>query len=413
MGAASSAPFVSAAGASFILSCARSGSTLTRYIVDTHPDIYAPSELDLGKVAAGLHYSIAALEGRLDQPVHESPEVLARVREILSGLMDSYTLARGKKMWCEKSPPNLRYREFLAAVFPEARFICLYRHCLDVARSCLEVSRHGFIPVLEEYVRRTPSNTVQAAVEYWVDGTSGLLDFERKLPERTFRLRYEDITANPEAALEPMFRFLGVSWDPDLLKSVFTARHDGGVGDGYVRYSGRIHPDSLGLGRDLPLEQLSKDLRSRMAAVLAELGYGDEPLAPRPAPPRKPESAPAAAASDPRERPSWVFEHLLPERLSAAKPSLASSFSCKIVVLGEGGGSWAVELDETGYRVTPGGEAAARIDVQASDLLDIVHGRANALKIVREGRIRVQGELSDEALRSLLLMIRTDLAASV
>lgn len=395
--------------ASFILSCARSGSTLTRYIVDTHPEIYGPAELDLGKLAAGLYYSIAALEGRLDHPVHENADVLARVRGILSDLMDSYTRARGKKIWCEKSPPNLGYRELLAAVFPDARFVCLYRHGLDVARSCLEVSRHGFIPVLEDYVRRTPSNTVQAAVQYWVDGTAGLLDFERKLPGRTFRLRYEDITANPEAALEPMFRFLGVSWDPDLLKSVFTARHDGGVGDGYVRYSGRIHRDSLGLGRDLPLEQLPAELRSRMSAVLAELGYGEEPVvAQRPAPPRKPESAPAAAS----ERPSWVFEELLPERLSAAGAALASSFSCNIVVHGEGGGSWAVELDETGYRVTPGGEAASRIDVQASDLLDIVHGRANALKIVREGRIRVQGQLSDEALRSLLLMIRTDLASA-
>ena len=99
-------------------------------------------------------------------------------------------------------------------------------HALDVARSCLEVSRHGFIPVLEDYVRRTPANTVQAAVQYRVDGTSGLLDFERKLPGRTFRLRYEDITANPEAALEPLFRFLGVSWDPGLLESVLMIRTD-------------------------------------------------------------------------------------------------------------------------------------------------------------------------------------------
>ncbi|HSG38780.1 MAG TPA: SCP2 sterol-binding domain-containing protein, partial [Thermoanaerobaculia bacterium] len=248
-------------------------------------------------------------------------------------------------------------------------------------------------------------------VEYWADSTSGMLDFERKRPERTFRLRYEDIISSPEAALEPMFRFLGVSWHPDLLKSVFTARHDDGVGDGYVRYSGRIHKDSLGLGRQLPVETLPAELKGRMSSLLAELGYGDEPVAPRTAPPPKPERAPDSAA-DPRERPSWVFEDLLPGRLSAGGMPLASFFSCNIVVHGEGGGSWAVELDETGYRVIPGGEAASRIDVQASDLLDIVHGRANALKIVREGRIQVQGQLSDEALRSLILMIRTDLESA-
>ena len=79
------------------------------------------------------------------------------------------------------------------------------------------------------------------------------------------------------------------------------------------------------------------------------------------------------------------------------------------MVHGEGGGSWSLETGESGFDLTPGGEANARIDVQAGDLLDVVHGRANALKIVREGRIRVGGQLSDEALRDLILLIRTDL----
>ena len=220
---------------SFILSCARTGSTLTRFIVDTHPEIYCPAELEMGRLAASLYFSIATLEGRLDHPAAENTAVLARVRQILADLMATYTQAKGKTVWCEKSPANVRHRELLAALFPEARFVCLYRHGLDVARSCLEASRFGFIPMMEEYVRRTPGDTVQAAVQYWVDDTSALLDFERRRPDRTFRLRYEDVTADPEAARAPMFRFLGVEWDPGLLGSGFTARHDPGIGDGYVR----------------------------------------------------------------------------------------------------------------------------------------------------------------------------------
>ena len=256
--------------------------------------------------------------------------------------------------------------------------------------------------MMEEYVRRTPDDTVQAAVQYWVDDTSALLDFERKRPDRTFRLRYEDVTANPEAALEPMFRFLGVEWDSGLLASVFTARHDPGIGDGYVRYAGRIHKDSLGLGRTLPLGTLPAELRGRLSSLLEELGYGEEEETKAPA-------APVAGSGpqDPRESPSWVFETLLPEKLRRQLP--ATPLSCTFVVHGDGGGSWSLETGEGGFQLTPGGEAKARIDVQAGDLLDVVHGRANALKIVREGRIRVGGQLSDEALRDLILLIRTDL----
>jgi protein-tyrosine sulfotransferase len=390
---------------SFILSSARTGSTLTRFIVDTHPEIYCPAELEMGRLAASLYFSIATLEGRLDFPLQENTRVLARVRQTLLEMMESYTVARGKKVWCEKSPANVPQRELLAAVFPEARFVCLYRHGLDVARSCLEASRFGFIPTLEEYVRRTPGDTVRAAVQYWVDDTTALLDFERKRPERSFRLRYEDVTEAPEAALEPMFRFLGVEWTPSLLDSVFTARHDPGIGDGYVRYSGRIHKDSRGLGRTLPLGTLPAELRSRLSSLLEELGYGEEPAAAA-APPVPPPPG-ASGPRDFRETPAWVFESLLPERLRRQLP--ATALSCTFVVQGEGGGAWTLEAGKGGFRLTPGGEALARIDVQAADLLDVVHGRANALKIVRDGRIRVSGQLSDEALRDLILLIRTDL----
>ncbi len=387
---------------SFILSSARTGSTLTRFIVDTHPEIFCPAELELGPLAASLYFSVATLAGRLDEPMAENPGVLARLRTILGGLMDEAARAREKRIWCEKSPANVRYRELLAAVFPEARFVCLYRHGLDVARSCLEASRHGFIPVLRDYVVRNPEDTVRAAVQYWVDDTAALLDFERSRPRRTLRLRYEDIVLTPATALGPLFEFLGVAWDPALLGSVFTERHDPGVGDGYVRYAGRIHRDSLGAGRNLPLKTLPAELRQRLLALLDELGYGAEPESPRAA-----EDVSGPAAGEPR----WVFETLVPERLRAGRPP-ALKLSCVFAVQGPGGGVWSLDVGDGRCQVRQGGEAPSRIDLEAADLLDIVHGRVNALKLAREGRIRVSGPLSDEALRELILLIRTDLGGA-
>jgi protein-tyrosine sulfotransferase len=394
--------------ASFILSSARSGSTLTRLLVDTHPDIYCPGELRLGELARLLYWYVANLEGRAKHPGVDT-EVVARTREILANLLEAKTREKGKRMWCEKTPDNVTYLPIVTTIFPDARFICLHRHALDVAHSCIERSRFGFLPVLEKYVHQTPLNIVQAAVGYWVDCASALLDLERERPDQTFRLRYEDVVLSPGAALPPLFRFLGVEWDPSILERVFTSPHEVGEGDGYTRYSSRIHTDSIGLGRSLPAGYLTRDLKQRMVSLLAQLGYGAEPVRAEPAAPVPPRST--DRAGDPRETPTWVFETLVAERLRAAGGSLPP-LSCTIEVLGAGGGTWSLEIDKSVSGVTPGGDAPCRIEIQSTDLLDIVHGRANALKTADQGKIRIRGMFSEQSMRDLVMLIRMDLENS-
>lgn len=71
-------------------------------------------------------------------------------------------------------------------LFPNARFICLYRHCFDVVRSAIEVSKYGLFGYgLEEYLRRFPANTVQGLTDYWLDKTALILDFEREHSDQT------------------------------------------------------------------------------------------------------------------------------------------------------------------------------------------------------------------------------------
>jgi protein-tyrosine sulfotransferase len=391
---------------SFILSSARSGSTLARFLIDTHPDIYCPGELRMGELAAVLYWCIASLEGRFGRPRAENAAILAQAREVIAGLLESKTREKGKRMWCEKTPDNLTYLSLLTTMFPDSRFICLYRHAKDVARSCLERSRFGFLPVLEKYVHRSPRNTIVAAVEYWVDCTSALLDLEKERPGQTFRLRYEDVVLSPETALPPLFRFLGVEWDAAILERVFTAPHDEGEGDGFVRFAGRIHRESLGVGRNLAVETVMPDLFERMASLLAELGYDAEPV--RPAAVIAAGTTREGANGNQRETPRWVFETLVAERLSAAGGTLPP-LACTVEVLGQGGGTWSLEIGEKGARVSPGGETPCRIEIQAADLLDIVHGRANALKTVEDGKIRIRGMLSQRSIRDFVLLIRTDL----
>ena len=51
------------ASASFVLCSARSGSSLLRYILDTHPDIAIPGELKTGKFCKSLYDFVASTRG--------------------------------------------------------------------------------------------------------------------------------------------------------------------------------------------------------------------------------------------------------------------------------------------------------------------------------------------------------------
>jgi protein-tyrosine sulfotransferase len=409
-------------GPIFILSCARTGSTLLRFLLDTHPQVYAPPELHLGRLASDLYLTLAGLRGRDIGSIarKEDPDLLQEVAAHLEGLVDAAARRRGKQTWCEKSPANLEHRELLARLFPRARFICLHRCHADVVASCLESSRYGFLPVLAEYVARSPRDVLQALTSYWADGAAALLDFERRHRDRTWRLRYEDLVGEPEVTLEALFGFLGLPWSPGLLGAAFTTAHDPGIGDRHIRFSGKLLRDRVGAGRDIPFA-LGPDLEARVGALAAELGYATPPAPPAPpapatgapVPPVATAAAAAPAGDAAGQGAAWVFETHLPARLAARGELLAGlGPSYRFVVGGTGGGVWMLAAAGGRFTITPGDApaAATTVEVGAEDLLAVVHGEMNALRALREGKIRATGRLpSNEEFQALVMLLRADL----
>lgn len=394
----------------FVLSCARSGSTLLRWILDTHPDIYAPPELNLGRLAGDLSSSLTGLSGKRGSTLPQDlpPEVLSEIRHVFSGLLDARTRARGKKAWCEKSPLNVMHRELLSRLYPEARFVCLHRHPKDVAHSCLENFRQGVIMgVVADYVRSTPHDLERALASYWADVTEALLDCERELPGQTFRIRYEDVVARPAETLEGLFKFLGREWDPGLLAAVFKTPHDPGSGDVTIQFTGHLRRDSVGAGRRLPFA-LGGELAGKVTRFRAELGYEAQPPVLDSAPaPAKPPADRQEAATGLR----WLFETHLPARLSAHRdrwPRLRASYH--FVTGGDTGERWGLEIREDGFQVTPDGEGATKVWIRGADLLGIIQGELNLVNALRQGKIRTEGEVPrTDALQELVQILRTDL----
>jgi hypothetical protein len=192
--------------------------------------------------------------------------------------MNSLLVRTGKQVWCDKSPVNLGYIRILTQVFPEARFIYLFRECLDTAYSCLTAS--GIRGVMKEhrpYVAKYPENLPLAMVENWIDKTEWMLEAMARFNVRSVRVRYEDLVSDPESELQRVIGFLGLGWERTLLEKAFTVRHLPGGGDVKILDQRSIHRGSVGTGRLLPRSMLPTLTIRRANHLLAALGYQQMP----------------------------------------------------------------------------------------------------------------------------------------
>ena len=98
-----------------------------------------------------------------------------------------------KRILVEKSPPNLLRFRFLQAAFPDAACVAIVRHPVAVAYAT-------------EFWAKRP---IGALLEHWLHAHEV---FERDRPhiKRLLWMRYEDIVADPAAALIQLDEFLGI-----------------------------------------------------------------------------------------------------------------------------------------------------------------------------------------------------------
>lgn len=380
----------------FVLSCERSGSTLLRFIVDTHPQICSPAHLHLGRLCSSLFTSIFYSLGQtMDAPDEAMRERLVAVetRRIVDELMARYVSAKGKHMWCEKTTENLQYLKILDDVFPDAKYICLYRNCMDVVHSSIECSRFGFLPELAAYVQKRPDNVVAAMVDSWVEKTATLLEFESAHPERCFRIKYEKLVAEPAQTLAALFAALGLPWDERLLHEVFSTQHDQGSGDRKILFTKKINTGSIGRGSTISRSFIPGDLLEKMNRLLERLDYapvGDDwDNTPSP-------YVPAGITTEENELiPSVevMFRQYVPRLLKNGNPLLAGvSGRCKFEVAGDGG-TWMLTLqDSQGVAEEADGDADCTVRISAADLLDLVNGKLNSIAAFDQGKIHIMGD---------------------
>jgi Sulfotransferase family len=369
----------------FVLCAARSGSTLLRFLLDAHPDLACPPETKLPAMCAQLAGVWSLLEGTpwdgdaTDPQAIPEPAV-AGMRRALDDMVGEYLRRRGKLRFCDKSLGAASQAALLLRIFPDARFICLYRHPMDMIASGIEACPWGLNGFgFDAYAAMSPGNSVQALAQFWIDNMSAILAVEERLPQRCYRVRYEDLVADPETVTHGIFRFLGVTPSPGISRQCFGPdREPIGPADYKIWQTSEITADSVGRGWSIPATPIRLALREAINGLAGKLGYvavteqwGAAAVAPDM---RVRGSEPPIAAPVPRKEGMLVplGHRALAARLEAGLAAMSDTFASR----------WALHATETFLiaSTAPGGSGIAirwRIDL-SERTLTVVAGMPSA-----------------------------------
>lgn len=185
-----------------ILGYKRSGTSLLRVILNSHPDIAIGPEIKFmqrvtksypnnfeqfkkvtKQAADDFRYSEETLKKLFD--TSSSPE------ELMENWCVEYRNITGKKIWGDKTPQNFKYLKLLGKKFPDALYVHIVRHPFDVIKSS---------------IKRGEYNGVKTVLAWLVSNTR----IRYVSNKHYFFFKYEDFIKDPNKYVFQVFEKLGV-----------------------------------------------------------------------------------------------------------------------------------------------------------------------------------------------------------
>jgi hypothetical protein len=277
----------------FLVGCPRSGTTLLSVLLHAHPRIAMPPEtrfllpayhrrrsygdLRLADNRRTLAMDLTAKRGKFPDLNLDRQEV---VDEIVAApptlgsaagtIWRAFARSRGKARWGEKRPAYWHDLAVILRLFPDAQVIHLVRD----GRAC--------VASLQKV--RWWTGGLYGATAIWSLADDELRRVGRRLPADTYyRLRYEDLLAQPRAELARLCAFLGEAFDEAMLD------HTSAAGDivpkrkkWHDRTRGALDPDRIEAWRtDLTADEIGL-FETVAGRRLRRNGYGLSGIGRRP-----------------------------------------------------------------------------------------------------------------------------------
>lgn len=212
----------------FIFSLPRSGSTLAQRILASHDDIATVAEpwillpylYTLKRKGIYAEYGHGQMIGAIEDLCKNFPngqdDYLLHMQSFILKLYGEATKTEAK-YFLDKTPRYHLVVEDIIRLFPEGKFIFLWRNPLAIIAS-----------LIETYGRKWNLYTFKVDL---FDGLTNLLSAYEKFASKAYAIRYEDILSNPETQLQKMYSYMGLAFTPDILSSLDNVQFKGRMGD--------------------------------------------------------------------------------------------------------------------------------------------------------------------------------------
>lgn len=197
----------------FLISQPRAGSTMLSRIIGGHPDIHTLGESWVMLVPFRAHwaakewpdveYMVMEFLKRIPEGENEYREGVRRMYGYL------YSRARalsGKRFFLDKTPNYYWIINELAATFPEARFVLLFRNPLAV-----------LVSMLDWYVDGRRWISLHKNLRDLLEAPKSLLAAKRDFGSSAFVTHYETIVREPEQELARFCQWFDVPYDPRMI----------------------------------------------------------------------------------------------------------------------------------------------------------------------------------------------------
>jgi hypothetical protein len=256
--------------------CPRSGTTLLRLMLDSHPNIACGPELKMIPAVATAYTRMRRIFGANLHDTYgvDDAELAERFGDLIVGLLAGYLQRQGKTRIAEKTPQNVHAFAVLPRLLPRSPLIHLIRDGRDVVCSLMKQTwidpatgkPHGY------------TRDVRLAAEYWVKCVQEGRAVPGDRRGNYYELLYERLVEDPEGEMRKLLEFIGEPWDAAVL-AFHNDEHDFARSEvpshGTARFSA-VHTSSVGRWRREWNERDRAAVNAVAGPLLAELGYGGE-----------------------------------------------------------------------------------------------------------------------------------------
>jgi tetratricopeptide (TPR) repeat protein len=198
---------------SFIMGFMRSGTTLTQEVLDAHPEVFVGDEADF----------IPAMKRELHRKYPTGTSTVEKLQKLdLAGVMhlrafywnsvrQRFGDRIGQQKFVDKLTMNTVDLGLINCIFPDARVVFVMRDPRDVCLSCYMQLMVPTPTTVQLQTWKGTANFYALVMDWW-------RYIKQEMTLELIEFRYEDAVSGFEPTYRKVFDFLGLTWDPAVIR---------------------------------------------------------------------------------------------------------------------------------------------------------------------------------------------------